>query len=80
MFTVFEALPLTTDFMALIGILLSLALVFTGIVSKQRIYNLLSIGGFVFCGFIFIEHIPLVLTFIGLILWQVYYVFFAEYR
>jgi hypothetical protein len=80
MLTIYEAVPLSMDGMAIIGIMLALALVLVGIISRQRIYNLLSIGAFVFCGIIFMDHMALVLTFVGLILWQIYYVFFAEYK
>jgi len=80
MLTIYEALILSTDTMAIFGIILSLALVGLGIFTKQRIYNLLSIGSFIFCAIIFLEHIPLVITFLGLIIWQVYYVFFADYK
>jgi hypothetical protein len=80
MLTIYEALPLSNDGLAIFGIMLALSLVVVGIISRQRIYNLLSIGAFIFCAILFIDYIPLVITFVGLIIWQAYYVFFAEYR
>lgn len=61
-----------------VAVFLALGLNLMGFVTKQRIYNLASVGVYIFLGIQFAEFPALIVTFIALILFEFYYVFIGS--
>jgi len=58
-------------------VLLGFGLLIMGFITKQRIYNLLSIPGFLAIALLF-DSIPIYIAMVGLTIWQFYYSFWGD--
>jgi hypothetical protein len=58
-------------------VLLGFGLLIMGFITKQRIYNLLSIPGFLAIALLF-DSIPIYIAMVGLTFWQFYYSFWGD--
>lgn len=58
-------------------VILGFGLLFMGFITKQRIYNLLSIPGFLAISLL-IDTVPIYIAMIGLTIWQFYYSFWGD--
>jgi len=57
---------------------ITVVLMIIGMVFNKRIFNLLSIPGYIYLAIYYSSSIPLVLLFVGLIAWNIYYSFIAD--
>lgn len=65
------------ELLLLVLVVLGFSLLIMGFITKQRIYNLLSIPSFIAFAITF-DEIPIYILMVGLILWQVYYAFWGD--
>lgn len=68
------------EFTLLIAAFLAIAMIYLSIRTGQRIFNLAASGIFLHLAITLSEHVALLIVFIALILWQLYYTFFAEVK
>ena len=59
----------------LVGVVFALGLVIMGHYTKMRIFNLFSVGVFLFLAIELSEFVALLIILIGLMLYELYYVF-----
>ncbi|MGD9580344.1 MAG: hypothetical protein AB7V50_03155 [Vampirovibrionia bacterium] len=57
---------------------LAIVLMWMGITTKKRIFNLFAVPALVYLAVYFSSSIPLIIMFVGLIIWNGYYAFIAE--
>ena len=57
---------------------LSLVLMILGMTKNTRIFNLFAIPGFIYLAVYYAESIPLIIMFVGIIMWNIYYAFWGE--
>lgn len=60
------------------AVMLYAILMFLRFKTRARVYNLIAIGILLFLAIQYKDHIPMIITFTGLILYNVYDTFFGE--
>lgn len=63
----------------LIIAILAVVLMWMGITTKKRIFNLISVPALIYLAVYFSSSVALMIMFIGLIIWNGYYAFIAGY-
>ena len=58
-------------------VILSFGFLIMGFITRQRIYNLLSIPGFLAIALLF-DTIPIYIAMVGVSIWQFYYAFWGD--
>jgi hypothetical protein len=69
----------TSNTPLLIVAILAIVLMWMGISTKKRIFNLMCVPALIYLAVYFSSSIPLMIMFVGLIIWNGYYAFIAEY-
>jgi len=68
---------ISADMLLFVTLLFAFGLLIYGHMSKLRIFNLFSIGLFLFLGIQLIDYLAVVVVIVGLIIYEIYYTFFG---